>query len=408
VTSAVRSGWWVVVGGSVLLTLQNGLIISAFGAYLVVITADTGWSPGVIALGYAIVQLGNGFLSPLTGWFCDRVGVRAVARAGTVVTAAGFGAAAAVTDASHFIGAVVVIALGCSAAGITPLTVAVVQTMTDRRTLALGLLPTGIALGGLAVPVVTWALAGAGWRATFAGVAVAILAVGLAASAALPADRRPRPVGASAAPRRPEDHDLGSALRTAAFWLLVVGHGTALVAVSAVSLHLVPLMTHHGSPLATAGLTVAVMSTAQLIGQVVTGVIADRLDKRRLAAACMVVQTCVLVAFATGSGFGLVMAAAVVHGIAWGLRGPVMTALRADYFGVGSFGTIMGWSAGFVSIGLVVGPLLVTAVAGGPGGYPAAFLVLAAVTATGAIAFLVLRRPRVASRLGCGDGARRA
>jgi predicted MFS family arabinose efflux permease len=286
--------------------------------------------------------------------------------------------------------------------------VAVVQTMTDRRTLALGLLPTGIALGGLAVPVVTWALAGAGWRATFAGVAVAILAVGLAASAALPADRRPRPVGASAAPRRTDDHDLGSALRTAAFWLLVVGHGTALVAVSAVSLHLVPLMTHHGSPLATAGLTVAVMSTAQLIGQVVTGVIADRLDKRRLAAACMVVQTCVLVAFATGSGFGLVMAAAIVHGIAWGLRGPVMTALRADYFGVGSFGTIMGWSAGFVSIGLVVGPLLVSAVAAGPGGYPAAFLVLAAVTATGAIAFLVLRRPRVTSRLGCGDGARRA
>jgi MFS family permease len=141
-----------VVGGSVLLTLQNGLIISAFGAYLVVITADTGWSPGVIALGYAIVQLGNGFLSPLTGWFCDRVGVRAVARAGTVVTASGFGVAATVTDATHFIGAVVVIALGCSAAGITPLTVAVVQTMTDRRTLALGLLPTGIALGGLAVP----------------------------------------------------------------------------------------------------------------------------------------------------------------------------------------------------------------------------------------------------------------
>ncbi|OLT02041.1 hypothetical protein BJF90_04450 [Pseudonocardia sp. CNS-004] len=65
-------------GRSVLLTLQNGLIISAFGAYLVVITADTGWPAGVVALGYAIVQLGNGFLSPLTGWCCDRVGVRAV------------------------------------------------------------------------------------------------------------------------------------------------------------------------------------------------------------------------------------------------------------------------------------------------------------------------------------------
>jgi MFS family permease len=396
-----------VVGGSVLLTLQNGLIISAFGAYLVVITADTGWAPGAIALGYSIVQLGNGFLSPLTGWFCDRAGVRAVARTGTVVTAGGFALAAAVTDASHFVGAVVVIALGCSAAGITPLTVAVVQAMTERRTLALGLLPTGIALGGLAVPLVTWALDGVGWRATFLGVAMVILVVGLVAGSALPADRSH--ARSEAASEDPATYGAATAMRTAAFWLLVVGHGSALVAVSAVSLHLVPLMTHdHGIPLATAGLTVAVMSTAQLLGQVVTGVVADRLDKRRLAAGCMVVQTGVLVAFATVSGFGLVMAAAIVHGIAWGLRGPVMTAMRADYFGVGSFGTIMGWSAGFVSIGLVVGPLLVTAVADGPGGYPAAFLVLAAVTAAGAVAFVVLRRPRVPPRLRCGDGARRA
>ena len=341
------------------------------------------------------------------------MGVRAVSRAGTVVTAAGFVVAAAVTDAPHFVGALVVIALGCSAAGITPLTVAVVQTMTQQRTLALGLLPTGIALGGLAVPLVTWALAGAGWRATFLGVAGVTLAVGMVATSALPADRRPRPAAVAAAPGHPDghpdDHDLGSALRTPAFWLLVVGHGTALVAVSAVSLHLVPLMTHHnGIPLATAGLAVAVMSTAQLLGQVVTGVVADRLDKRRLAVGCMVVQTGVLVAFATVSGFGPVVAAATVHGIAWGLRGPVMTAMRADYFGVGSFGTIMGWSAGFVSIGLVVGPLLVTGIAGGPGGYPAAFLVLAAVTAAGAVAFLVLRRPRVPTRLRCGDGAGRA
>jgi MFS family permease len=236
------------------------------------------------------------------------------------------------------------------------------------------------------------------------------------ASSALPADRRPRPVVATPPASSPppddpkdHDHDLGSALRTPAFWLLVVGHGTALVAISAVSLHLVPLMTHeHGIPLATAGLAVAVMSTAQLLGQVVTGVVADRLDKRMLAAGCMVVQTGVLVAFATASGFWLMMVLTTVHGIAWGLRGPVMNAMRADYFGVGSFGTIMGWSAGFVSIGLVVGPLLVTAIAAGTGGYPAAFFVLAAVTAAGAIAFLVLRRPRVPARVRCGDGAGRA
>jgi MFS family permease len=414
------NGWWVVVGGSVLLTLQNGLIMSAFGAYLVAITADTGWSPGVVALGYAIVQLGNGFLSPLTGWCCDRFGTRAVSRVGTVGTATGFALASGVGDATQFVGAVVVIALGCSAAGITPLTVAVVQTMTERRTLALGLLPTGVALGGLAVPLVTWALDGFGWRATFQVVAAVILVVGVVAGAALPTDRAARPAVASAAPDDPAtigvdessadraDHDLRGALRTSAFWLLVVGHGSALVAVSAVNLHLVPFITqHHGISLAMAGLAVAVMSTAQLLGQIVTGIIGDRVDKRRLAAVCMLVQTGVLVALATVSGVGLVVAAAIMHGIAWGLRGPVMTSLRTDYFGIASFGTIMGWSMGFVSVGLVVGPLLVTALADGSAGYPGAFVSLAVVTALGSVAFFVLRRPRTPvpvarPQVGCG------
>jgi MFS family permease len=161
-----------------------------------------------------------------------------------------------------------------------------------------------------------------------------------------------------------------------------------------VNLHLVPLLTrHHGMSLAAAGLAVAAMSVSQLVGQIVTGLVADRVDKRHLAAACMVVQSAVLVIMATASGFGMLVAAAVVHGLAWGLRGPAMTAMRTDYFGLTAFGAIMGWSMGFVSLGLVVGPLLVTAIESGGGGYPLAFVALAAVTAIGAVTFLLLRRP---------------
>jgi MFS family permease len=399
-----RSGWWVVVGGSVLLTLQNALIMSAFGAYLVAVSAETGWAPAVIAVGYAIVQLGNGFIAPITGWCCDRFGTRAVARTGNVVTAAGFALAGASGQPAHFVAGVVVIALGVSAAGIMPLTVAVVQALPDRRTLALGLLPTGIALGGLAVPLVALALDGVGWRVTFFAIAAVILVVGQAAGAVLPTDRaavvRAEQVVAA------DGHDLRGALRTSAFWLLVLGHGSALVAISAVNLHLVPLLTHdRGLSLATASVAVAVLSVAQLVGQVVTGVIGDRIDKRRLAVVCMLVQTVVLVVIAFAPDYPTLLVAAVVHGLTWGLRGPVMTALRTDYFGVASFGTIMGWSMGFVSIGLVVGPLLVSALQAGSG-YPLAFGALAAITGAGTLAFVVLREPRPveAVRSGCGSG----
>jgi MFS family permease len=413
-----RSGWWVVVGGSVLLTLQSALIMSAFGAYLVAVSAETGWAPAVIAVGYAIVQLGNGFVAPITGWCCDRFGTRAVARTGNVITAAGFALAGASGQPAHFVVGVVVIALGVSAAGIMPLTVAVVQALPERRTLALGLLPTGIALGGLAVPLVALALDGVGWRVTFFAIAVVIVVVGQAAGAVLPTGRAARPVpvtgpepvatapagahGGTAASAPVDGHALGDAMRTSAFWLLVLGHGSALVAISAVNLHLVPLLTHdRGLSLATASVAVAVLSLAQLVGQVVTGVIGDRIDKRRLAVLCMLVQTGVLVVIALVPDYPTLLVAAVIHGLTWGLRGPVMTALRTDYFGVASFGTIMGWSMGFVSIGLVVGPLLVSALQAGSG-YPLAFGALAAVTGAGTLAFVVLREPLPREACGCG------
>jgi MFS family permease len=396
----------VVVGGSVLLTLQNALIMSAFGAYLVAVTADTGWAPAVVAVGYAIVQLGNGFIAPLTGWCCDRFGTRAVARTGNAITAAGFALAGASGQPAQFVAGVVVIALGVSAAGIMPLTVAVVQVLPARRTLALGLLPTGIALGGLAVPLVALALDGVGWRITFFAIAGVILLVGQAAGSVLPTTRAARRDAGPVTAAPTDDHDLRGALRTSAFWLLVLGHGSALVAISAVNLHLVPLLTHdRGLSLATASVAVAVMSLAQLVGQVVTGLIGDRIDKRRLAVVCMLVQTVVLVVIAFAPDYPPLLVAAVVHGVTWGLRGPVMTALRTDYFGVASFGTIMGWSMGFVSIGLVVGPLLVSALQAGSG-YPLAFGALAAITGAGTLAFVVLRepRPRVPAREACGCG----
>ena len=43
--------------------------------------------------------------------------------------------------------------------------------------------------------------------------------------------------------------------------------------------------------------------------------------------------------------------AAVMHGIAWGLRGPFMQAIRADYFGRTSIGMIIGLSSAIVVLG---------------------------------------------------------
>ena len=43
----------------------------------------------------------------------------------------------------------------------------------------------------------------------------------------------------------------------------------------------------------------------------------------------------------------------LLHGTAWGLRGPFMQAIRADYFGRRAIGKIMGISSLIIAIGQI-------------------------------------------------------
>lgn len=79
----------------------------------------------------------------------------------------------------------------------------------------------------------------------------------------------------------------------------------------------------------------------------------------------------------------LVVGFAVIHGIAWGLRGPFMQAMRADYFGLQAIGMIMGLSAFIIALGQVAGPMVAGILADATGNYPAGFTVLALIAGSG-------------------------
>jgi MFS family permease len=83
----------------------------------------------------------------------------------------------------------------------------------------------------------------------------------------------------------------------------------------------------------------------------------------------------------------------VLHGVAWGLRGPFMQALRADYFGLQAIGMILGLSAIIISIGQVAGPLIAGAFADLTGNYRSGFTLLALVAGSGSLLFLLARKP---------------
>src|SRR3972149_289639 len=87
--------------------------------------------------------------------------------------------------------------------------------------------------------------------------------------------------------------------------------------------------------------------------------IGDRFDKRILSALCMLGHMSGLLFLTFATGPAMIVAYAILHGAAWGLRGPLMQAIRADYFGRSAIGMILGLSLMIIVVGQVGGPMII-------------------------------------------------
>jgi sugar phosphate permease len=301
-------------------------------------------------------------------------------------------------------------AIGSSLSGYFPFTVVIVNWFERRRSRALSVMQLGGAIGGLLVVVVAFALEHFGWRDTafFSGVALILLGLPLvqmvrqAPGPGVSGDEsrasEPRAEPAMAAAQGDDgDFTLREAMHTRAFWLISLGHGSALLIVSAVNVHVILHLTEHlDYSLALASLVVTAINGAQIGGTIIGGLIGDRYDKRLIAFACMAGHAVglLLVAFATNAL--MVFAFAALHGGAWGLRGPMMAAIRADYFGRKSYSAILGTSSVITMFGSILGPIVAGVLADSTGDYQLGFSILAVLSGLGSGFFLLARRPTMA------------
>jgi len=138
---------------------------------------------------------------------------------------------------------------------------------------------------------------------------------------------------------------------------------------------------------------IALMTVFQIVGQVGGASLGDFISKRLLVIACMMMHAVGLLLVAYINETWAVVAFCVLHGIAWGTRGPLMQAMRADYFGRTSFGTIMGFSSLIVMLGTTVGPVVAGVLYDRYGSYELAFTIIAGIAAAGSVFFMLSWRP---------------
>jgi sugar phosphate permease len=401
-------GWRISFAGAALQFLHSALLVQAFGAYVAVLSEEKGWSKTALSGAAALQSIEGALLGPALGWLVDRFGPRAMVHAGVVLLAVGYFGLGSISSLGEFYAAILVIAVGASLCGYFPFSVALVHWFERRRARALSLMSLGLAAGGLAVPLVGWVMQNHGWQrmALVSGAILLVLGLPLARVVrrnpaeigetmdGLPPAPPPEPTLGGTLPRPARSFSAAQALRTRAFWLLGLGHGFALLVVTAVNVHAISHMKQGlGYSLAQASFVITLMTLSQAVGVLLGAAKGDRWNKRHVAAGCMLAHMLGLLMLTYATHPLMLGAFAVLHGVAWGLRGPFMQALRADYFGLQAIGMILGLSAILISLGQVAGPLIAGALADLTGDYRLGFTLLALTAGSGSVLFLLAKKP---------------
>ena len=401
-------GWYIVGAGFFTQLMMGMLMFHSFGTYVTLMQADFGWSRTTFSIAFAMQRAESGILGPIQGWAIDTYGPQRIMMAGMVLFAAGFMMLSQVDAKWTFYLAFMLIAIGASLGSFLSLTVAIVNWFRRRRTMALGLLSLGFAVGGFAATPVALLIEGVGWRAAAFGSGVAVLLIGLPLARLVkhrPEDHGLLPDGApsraslSGDPDDEEDDDdismtTREALRTQAFWLISFGQASALLVIGALMVHLVVYVSEdldYGLALATFAITV--QTIGQVVGQLIGSYVGDRLPKRPLIVGALLGHAVAIFVLAMASTLPLVYVAVAINGTAWGLRAPLQMAIRADYFGRKSFGTIMGFSSLVIMSGMIVGPTFAGVMYDQTGSYQLSFIVLSVFAALGALLFAFARPP---------------
>src|SRR5262245_25497589 len=401
-------GWRIVIAGGSLQFLQSALLNQAFGVYLAVLVEDRGWSKTAVAGAAALKSTEVAILGPVLGWAVDKFGAQGIVRIGIITFGIGFMLLSQIETLLHFYAAFIVVALGASMFANSIVGVAIIQWFEKRRARALSALQFGSAVGGLFVFLVAASIQAYGWRATAFGSGVLAILIGwplVRVIRSRPEDMGEHVDGIPPAPKdapQPDDttpvrpsFTVGEAVRTSAFWLIALGHGFSLFVVSAVNVHAVAHIKEGlGYSLSLATLVFTLVTVGQFFGVMMGWMIGDRFVKRKVAGICMLMHCGGLLMLTFATGPVMLILAALIHGSAWGLRGPFMQAIRADYFGRHSIGMIIGISSMIIVIGQIGGPIVAGAFADYTGNYQMGFTILAVMAGIGSLFFFMARRPR--------------
>ena len=408
-------GWRMVAAGSAIRMLGGGFHLYGFTIFFLPITNELGLSRAATSLVFSLARAEGAIEGPLAGYMIDKYGPRPMMLAGIIMSGLGYMLLATVHSYAAFLIVYLgVISLAFSAGFMHSPMVLANSWFIRRRAMAMTLISSAIGIGGtLITPILAFTVAQWGWRygALVAGVGLIVTGVTIA----LYVKRSPEsmglvPDGVSATTDQPRhapsnreahsqhEHDreftLKQAMRTAAFWKLILATTTRVGVFNSITVHFVPIMVWRGASEAKAAALLATMALMSLPSHLFVGWIADRVNKPKLMASCMLLGAVAVAILAYGDGEWALWTFTLLFTFVEALF-PVSWATVGDYFGRQHFATIRGSMSFFYLWGPALGPVITGYVYDQNQSYAPLMNAYIAIALVAGVLYLSLRQPKI-------------
>ena len=372
-------GWRMIAVGSGLRILGGGLYFYGFSVFFLPLSQDLGLNRAATSLVFSLARAQGAFEGPIAGYFIDRYGPRPLMILAIMMTSVGH----MLLSGVHSYFTLLVVYMGVVSlsfhAGFMDAPMVIANTWFIRkRTMAMALISGSIGIGGfLFTPLLSAAVHTWGWRRAAFGCGIVFLLVGL--PLALFVKRSPESIGlrpdgdpallsqseaqygTDLAVHKEMNFTLSAALHTSPFWLLTIATGIRIVVLSAVSVHYVPIMVWKGFSEQRAAFFLASQAFMSLPSHLLFGWIADRVNKPKLMATCMLLAMCsIFVLMYVETELGILLFIALFSVVESTF--PVNWSTVGEFFGRRNFAKIRGSMSFIQTWGSVIGPVIAGAI----------------------------------------------
>ena len=404
---------WIALGATALLAfVALGGVTYSFGVFQPSLCKEFGWGVRDVSLAFALAMFCMGLASPLTGFLIGKYGPRK-----TLIFGNFMGVLGLIILAFHrqlwqlYVGYGIFIGIGVSAlGGMIGQTTIANNWFRKKVSLAIGIIIAAGGAGGIVlVPTIAALIERYGWRHTYlilSGLALVLAVIipglfirnkpedlgqvpdGIVASSSNVVDAPPT----AAQYVTPVDFTVKEAMRTSAFWLIVISVTMIFFILTMLAAHQVTFLLGMGVSAGMAGFALGLIPGTSAFANILMGFVTFKFSLKKLSVLSTALMLAGMIILMFTKSLPMALAYSLIFACGYGASVVAGMSLTSSYFGRKDYPKIMGFMMIFSIFGNVGAPVA-GAIFDATKSYSMAFSLAVAAAAIGFVCMVLVKPP---------------